>query len=176
MMAIVSRFRGVVIAVAALSAAVGTALMARENRTVEQDRAGIERLHQQDIAATLSDKADQLANLWDSDAVRIQPGYPAEVSKALIVANDKHWEATKGQQKALCGHMEIQDVKIAGDWAFEWAYFSYKGTNAEGKVSIAQGKVMRVLHRQADRSWKFARVMNFTENLASAAPVSHPCE
>src|SRR5215510_551677 len=123
MMAIVSRFRGVVIAVAALGAAVGTALMARENRTVEQDRAGIERLHQQDITATLSDKADQLANLWDKDAVRIQPGRPAEVSKAVIVADDKRWEATKGNQKALCAHMEIQDVKIAGDWAYEWAYF-----------------------------------------------------
>lgn len=67
-MAIVSRFRGVVLAVAALGAAVGTALMARENRTVEQDRAGIERLHQQDIAATLSDKADARANLWDKDS------------------------------------------------------------------------------------------------------------
>ena len=72
-MAIVSRFRGVVIAVAALVAAVGTALMARENRTVEQDRAGIERLHQQDMVATLSDKADELAKLWDNDAVRLAP-------------------------------------------------------------------------------------------------------
>ena len=83
-MATGSRFRGFVVTVAALGAAVGTALMARENRTVEQDRAGIERLHQQDMAATFSDKADG--------------------------------------------------------------------------------------------SWKFARVMNFTEKLASAAPVSHPCE
>src|SRR5215472_4931272 len=107
MMATVSRFRGVVIAVAALGAAVGTALMARENRTEEQDRAGIDRLHQQDIAATLSDRADELANLWDNDAVRIQPGYPAEVSKAVIYANDKRWEASKGKQKTLCGHMEI---------------------------------------------------------------------
>ena len=74
-MAIVRRLRGRVIAVAAPGAAVGTALMARENRTVAQDKAG-----------------------------------------------------------------------------------------------------MRVLRRQADASWKFARVMNFTDNLASAAPVSHPCE
>jgi ketosteroid isomerase-like protein len=175
-MAMISRRTGVVIVVAALSAAVGTVVIARENRTVAQDKAGIERLHQQDIAATLSDKADELANLWDEDAVRIQPGYPAEVGKALIVANDKRWEQTKGKQKALCGHMEIQDVKLAGDWAFEWAYFSYKGSNADGKVSTEQGKVMRVLHRQVDGSWKFARVMNFTENHASAAPVSHPCE
>jgi hypothetical protein len=65
--------------------------------------------------------------LWDNDAVRIQPGHPAEVSKAVIYANDKHWEASKGNQKTLCGEMEIQDLQIAGDWAFEWAYFSYAG-------------------------------------------------
>jgi ketosteroid isomerase-like protein len=174
-MTIVSRFGKVVVTVGVLAAA-GTALMARQNRTVEQDRAGIERLHQQDLAATFSDKADELANLWDNDAVRIQPGRPAEVNKAVIYANDKRWEASKGDQKILRGHMEIQDLQIAGDWAFEWAYFSMKERNPEGKVSTGQGKVMRVLHRQADGSWKFARVMNFPEKLASAAPVSHPCE
>jgi ketosteroid isomerase-like protein len=56
--------------------------------------------------------------------------------------------------------MEIQDLQIAGDWAFEWAYFSYKENTAEGKVSTGQGKVLRVLHRQVDGSWKFARVMS----------------
>ena len=96
-MTVVSRFRKVVVTVGVLGAA-GTALMARQNRTVEQDRAGIERLHQQDLAATFSDKADELANLWDNDAVRIQPGRPAEVSKAVIYANDKRWEASKGDQ------------------------------------------------------------------------------
>ena len=170
-----------------LSAVLVTLLVAQESRSInevivgkkngsEQDRAGIERLHQQDAAATLSDKADELAKLWDNDAVRIQPGHPAEVSKAVIYANDKHWEASKGNQKTLCGEMEIQDLQIAGDWAFEWAYFSYKQNTAEGKVSTGQGKVLRVLHRQVDGSWKFARVMNFTEKLPTDAPVSHPCE
>lgn len=142
----------------------------------EQDIAGIERLYQQDAAATLSDKAEEHAKLWDNDAVRIQPGSPAEVGKAVIYANDKRWEASKGKQKMLCGRMEIQDLQIAGDWAFEWGYFSFKENTAEGKLSTSQGKVFRVLHRQADGSWKFARVMNFMEKLPSAAPVSHPCE
>jgi ketosteroid isomerase-like protein len=174
-MTIASRFRKFVITVAVLGAA-GTVLMACQNRTVEQDKAGIERLHQQDLAATFSDKAHELAKLWDNDAVRIQPGRPAEVGNAVIYANDQRWEASKGNHKTLCGHMEIQDLQIAGDWAFEWGYFSMKESSAEGKVSTGQGKVLRVLHRQADGSWKFARVMNFTENLASAAPVSDPCE
>lgn len=51
-----------------------------------------------------------------------------------------------------------------------------RGRTAESKLSSGQGKVMRLLHRQADGSWRFARVMNFTETLASAAPVPHRCE
>src|SRR5262250_1926565 len=106
-----SRFGTLAISAVVLGAAAGTILMAQETRSIEQDRAGIERLHQQDIAATFSDKADELAKLWDSDAVRIQPGRPAEVGKAVIYANDKRWEASKGKQKTLCGHMEIQDLQ-----------------------------------------------------------------
>src|SRR5260370_16541647 len=150
-----------------------TLLVAQERRSInevivgkkngsEQDRAGIERLHQQDAAATLSDKADELAKLWDNDAVRIQPGHPAEVSKAVIYANDKHWEASKGNQKTLCGEMEIQDLQIAGDWAFEWAYFSYKENTAEGKVSTGQGKVLRVLHRHCHMFGLVARVFRLS--------------
>ena len=184
---ILSRFGKLVISAVALSAAAGAILMAQESHSInevivgkkngsEQDIAGIERLHQQDAAATLSDKADELAELWDNDAVRIQPGSPAEVSKAVIYASDKRWEATKGKQKTLCGRFEIQNLQVAGDWAFEWAYVFLKENNAEGKVSTSQGKVLRVLHRQADGSWKFAWVMGFPEKLPSAAPVSHPCE
>src|SRR5215471_4335645 len=134
-----------------LSAVLVTLLVAQESRSIdevivgkkngsEQDIAGIERLHQQDAAATLSDKADELANLWDSDAVRIQPGRPAEVSKAVIYANDKRWEASKGKHKILCGHMEIQDLQIAGDWAFEWAYFSLKENTPRARCPQARAK------------------------------------
>ena len=56
-----------------------------------QARSGIESPHQQDVAATLSGKADDLAKLWDNDAVRIQPRRPVEIGKAVIHANDKRW-------------------------------------------------------------------------------------
>ena len=113
---ILSGFGKLVISAVTLGAAAAAILVAQESRSIdevivgkkngsEQDRAGIERLHQQDAAATLSDKADELAKLWDNDAVRIQPGHPAEVGKAVTYANDKHWEASKGNQKTLCGEM-----------------------------------------------------------------------
>ena len=101
---ILSRFGKLVISAVALGAAAGAILVAQESRSIEQDRAGIERLHQQDIAATFSDKADELANLWDSDAVRIQPGRPAEVGKAVIYARQTLGSEQRQAKDALWPH------------------------------------------------------------------------
>jgi len=144
-----------------------------KQHTPDKDRAAIETLHRLDVQTTLTDKADELAKLWDADAVRIQPGSPAEVTKAVIYANDKRWEAGNKNSKTLCYKTEIQDIQIAGEWAFEWGYFSYRNS-AEPKAG--RGKVLRVMKRQADGSWKFARVMGFPETNESAAPLSHPCQ
>jgi hypothetical protein len=133
-----NRFVLVSAIVCVLGATAGIALLARENRST-RDRAAIERLHQLDIETTLRDKADELARLCDNDAVRIQPGRPAEIGKAVIYGNDKRWEASTGREKTLRGRSEIQDLQIAGDWAFEWGYFSYK-TSTDGKVAIGQGQ------------------------------------
>ena len=141
----------------------------------EADRAAIERLHQQDKEATLSDSADQLAKLWDKDAVRFLVGRPAEIGAATIYADDKQWEMSAGREHTLCYDNEIQDVQIAGDWAFEWGYGSYK-TSKDGKESIVYGKVMRVMKRQSDGTWRFARVMSLLAPSASAVVLKHPCQ
>jgi hypothetical protein len=121
----------------------------------------------------LSGKANDFAQLWDSEAIRIEPGGPAEIGKATIYADDKREESKPGGGKTLCYRPEMKDLQIAGDWAFEWGYFSYK-ESANSKPG--QGKVLRVIKRQPDDSWKFARVIGFTEPTPYAAPVSQPCE
>jgi ketosteroid isomerase-like protein len=144
-----------------LIASSGVLLMAHSRASRQGDRAGIERLHQEDIEATLSDKADQLEKLWDSEAVRLQAGSQAEVGRATIYANDKRWEADASRGRTLSYKPEFKDLQIAGDWAFEWGYFtaSYKEA-ATGKTVTLHGKHMRILKRQQDGSWKFARVMS----------------
>ena len=102
-----------------LGASVAVVSLAHPNSSAEQARIGIEQLHQLDVEATLSDKADELAKLWDSEAVRIQPGRAAEVGKPEIYANDKRWESKADRPKTLCYKSEIKDVQIVGDWAFE---------------------------------------------------------
>jgi ketosteroid isomerase-like protein len=141
----------------------------------EADRAAIERLHEQDREATLSDSADQLAKLWDNDAVRLPVESPAEIGAAVIYADDKRWEKSSGRERTLCYNMEVQDLQISGDWAYEWGYAS--GKNAKGdRVSIQYAKVMRVMKRQSDGTWRFARVMGLPAPSAAAVVLRHPCQ
>ena len=141
-------------------------------RPAPQDRAAIERLYRQDVEATLSGRADDLAKLWDNDAVRIQPGSAPQIGKAAIYATDKR-EELSGAGQSVCYKPEIKELQLAGDWAFEWGYFSYQQS---ASAEPGRGKVLRVLKRQPDGSWKFARVIGFTENVESAAPMADPCK
>ena len=164
-----------VLATSLLSAGQGTPPKASVRDDSEADRAAIERLHEQDREATLTDSADQLAKLWDKDAVRFTASRPAEIGAAVIYADDKRWEMSSGREHTLCYDMEVQDVQIAGDWAFEWGYFSGKISQG-GKESIIYGKGMRVMKRQSDGSWRFARVMSLLAPSASAVVLKHPCQ
>lgn len=163
------------LATSLLSAGQGAPPKAAARDGSEADRAAIERLHEEDREATLSDSADQLAKLWDKDAVRFLVGRPAEIGAATIYADDKQWEMSAGREHTLCYDNEIQDVQIAGDWAFEWGYFSGK-ISKDNKVSIFYGKGMRVMKRQPDGTWRFARVMSLLAPSASAVVLKHPCQ
>jgi len=169
------RLVGKLLVVTMLVAGTGIALRAR-HPSVKQDLIGIERLHEQDKEATLSDSADQLAKLWDKEAIRFPADRPAEIGAAVIYADDKQWEKSSGRERSLCYDLEIQDIQIAGDWAFEWGYFSGKSAEPAGKVSIFYGKVMRVMKRQPDGTWRFARVMGLLAPSASAVVLKHPCQ
>ena len=76
----------------------------------QQDRMAIERLHQQDIAATLSDDADKLARLWDEEAVRLQSGAPAEIGKETIYSNDQRWQADLHGGRTLSYKPDLKDL------------------------------------------------------------------
>jgi len=116
-----------------------------------------------------------LSKLWDKDAVRFTAGSPAEIGAAVIYADDKRWEMSSGRERTLCYDIEIQDVQIAGGWAFEWGYLSGKSSKG-GTESIFYGKVMRVMKRQSDGTWRFSRVMVLPAPSASAVVLTHPCQ
>lgn len=122
--------------------------------------AGIEKLHQDDIVATLARDVDALTALFDVDAVLLQPGTPPIIGKAAFHDFMQQVLAKSPSVKVVKYVPDIRDIQIAGDLAYEWGYFdaAQKGSDREAPHTV-RAKLLRVMKRQADGSWKFTRVM-----------------
>src|SRR5437667_7691823 len=110
-----------------------------------QDMAGIEKLRQQDIAATLSRDPIALTDLWTDDAVRLSPRQPAEVGKQAIRESNERWSARPGF-KVLSYVPETKLTTMLDGWVVGWRYFRLSYVeSAGGKVKQLRGQVLIVL-------------------------------
>lgn len=154
------RSGAVVIGSVALAAAVlqGCGVPATTSDSYANDMAAIEKLHAQDVAATLSQDASALAELWTDDVVRLEPGKEAEVGKQTLLAAAERNRAALPSFRVLNYVPDIKNVTITSDgWAFEWGYFTASYVeSAGGDEKRIRAKVLRVLRKQADGSWKGA--------------------
>ena len=137
-----------------------------------QDMAGIEKLHTQEIAATLSRDTVALTDLWTDDAVRLIQGRPTEVGKKAIRESNERWSALPGV-KVLSYVPETKDLAILDGWAVEWGYIT--GSYVEspgGEAKQIRGTRLMVLKKMPDGSWKCFRGMGgptFTAPLGGQA-------
>jgi ketosteroid isomerase-like protein len=125
----------------------------------EEDMVGIDKLRQQDIAATLSLDPVALTDLWTDDAVRFSPGQPAEVGKQAIRESNQRWSARPGF-KVLSYVPETTDLTMLDGWAIEWGNFTGSYVeSAGGEEKQIRGNRLMVLKRLPDGSWKYFRGM-----------------
>ena len=147
----------------------GSGQSAGSNATRQADLAGIEKFHQQDIAATLSRDPVALSNLWTDDAVRLGPGRLVAVGKKDIRDSNERWSALSGV-KVLSYVPETKDLTILKGWAIEWGYITGSYVEAPGgEVKQIRGTRLMVLKKMRDGSWKCFRGMGgptFTALLA----------
>ena len=124
------------------------------------DLAAIERLHQEDIAATLSEDQNSLIDIWKEDGVRLEPGRPRVVGKKALQADNEKERAEHPGFRVLSYSPEVKEVQIADRWLFEWDNLEAKSQMPpeESPPLSVHAKALRVLRRQSDGSWKFARV------------------
>jgi uncharacterized protein (TIGR02246 family) len=122
--------------------------------------AGIEKLHKDDITATIARDADALTALWDDDGVLLQPGTPPIVGKEAFRDFMKQALAKSPDVKVVKYVPDIRDIQVAGDVAYEWGYFEAAQRSSEQQAPQSlRAKLLRVMKRQPDGSWKFTRVM-----------------
>ena len=135
----------------------------RSGVTLEQDRAEIEKAHSQDIAATLSRDTAALTELWTDDAVRLGQGEPDDIGKEAIRATNERQKAATPELRVLSYVPETKELTITDGWAFEWRYFTASYVESlGGEEKRVRGKVLLVLKKQPDGSWKCARGMGVT--------------
>ena len=128
-----------------------------------QDMREIERLHQLDIAATLSGDQVALSTGWTDDIVILGQGEEPGIGKQAILETRERRRAALPGFRVVTYAPEIKDVTIADGWAFEWGTFIAGYVEAAGgEEKPLRGKLLRVLKKQADGSWKVAIGMSNT--------------
>ena len=158
------RVNSVAVVVCALTALAGQVLQrpaapAGSQRGRAADLAAIEKVHQQDIAATLSRDPIALTDLWTDDAIRLGAGQ-AEVGKQAIRTSNERQTANKGF-KVLSYVPETKDFTfLDGGWAVEWRTYTASIVVSPGtEAKQVRGTVLVVLKKLPDGSWKAFRGM-----------------
>ena len=146
----------------AFIAGVGIGYFARialQRRAHAADLAAIEKLHQEDVAVTLTQDPKGLVDVWAEDGVRIDPEGPPAIGKQAIGAENDKVHAQYPEFKVLKYAPEIAEIEIADGWAIEVGntVATYRLSAKDEPVSV-NDKGMRLLKRQSDGSWKFALV------------------
>jgi ketosteroid isomerase-like protein len=122
------------------------------------DRAAIEKLRQQDVAATFSRDPVALTAYYTDDAVRLGPVPPAEVGKQVIFESNQRLTANK-DFKVLSYVPEYKElIFLDGGWAVEWRPFTGSFITSPGGAPVhARGMVLIVYKKLLDVNWKCFR-------------------
>ena len=152
------------LAVLALHGGQGRSVSAGRDAGRASDLAAIEKLHQQDMAATVSRDPVALTDLWTDDAIRIGVG-SAEVGKQAIQASNERQTANK-DFKVLSYVPETKELTfLDGGWAVDWRTFTASYLDSpSGQAKQIRGTVLGVLKKLPDGSWKVFRAMGGTES------------
>jgi len=98
--------------------------------------------------------------LWAEDGVTLLPGMAAIEGKKNIAKFMEEVVAKLAGYRVTEQKSEFHSIEVSGDWAFEWGTTYQVVQPPEGKTPIANhGKILLVLHREADREWKLKREM-----------------
>ncbi len=126
----------------------------------EDELKAIRELHAKDIKASKARDFETLLSLWTEDGVLLEPGKKPTVGiNAIRTYMEEHKEASKAYKIKKYEH-RWEEIKIVGDWAFEWGFFDAVAEMiASGEILEQRGKFLRVLRKQKDGSWKVARVI-----------------
>jgi uncharacterized protein (TIGR02246 family) len=129
--------------------------MSRQESTPnEADLRAIDRVREAHSAALNQAGLDAWAAVFSEDAVQMPPNAPANIGRAMIRAWCQAFLNSVRAEFAL----EVAEVRVAGDWAFEkGAYRIRVSPRAGGETFEDTGKYITICQKQANDAWLTAR-------------------
>jgi uncharacterized protein (TIGR02246 family) len=124
------------------------------------DMAAIQKLHETDMAAAKIHDIKTLITLMTDDCILLPPGQePIRGREAIWKFMQE--QLPENQKYEITEYVQhFEEVKIIGEWAYEWATFH--GTyhlKSGGPDLHERSRLFRILHRQPDGSWKVTRAI-----------------
>lgn len=140
------------------------ACQSKKSNKEQEALAGIKELHLKDITASKARDFKTLLSLWTEDGVLLMPGKKPIVGKEALKAYMDEQAKFSQTYKIRKYEHEWEEIKVIGDWAFEWGFFQAEAEIIEGgEITREQGKLLRILRKQKDGSWKAARAIGLYE-------------
>ena len=125
--------------------------------SIENDLRAIEAINQRDVQFALANDAEMMISQWTDDFVMLPPASPILHGRSVIAKAFQGVESPEIVEYVL----DIQEVKVLADHAYQWGTYHYTMRPREGGETVrASGKLMRILQRQPDGSWKIYRGMS----------------
>lgn len=128
------------------------------------DIAAMEKLYQQDIAATFALDPVALTEMSTDDAVFVDPIPPAAVGKQAMRERADRLTANK-EVKVLSYVPEYQEmIFLDGGWEVEWRPYTVSVVTSPGGPPVQlRGRVLGVHKKMPDGSWKGFRGAGITD-------------
>jgi uncharacterized protein (TIGR02246 family) len=126
----------------------------------DEGRREIDAFNKKYIAAHLRMDNTAVMSMWAEDGTSLLPATDPMIGKEAI---GKFMDEVTGKMPGY--HMQKMDVdfqgiEVSGDWASEWAEEHQVVQPPPGRRVIdSYGKLLLVLHREADGNWRITREM-----------------
>ncbi len=124
------------------------------------DQAGIRKLQERDIAASIASDVDALLALWTDDGVLLAPGQAPISGKDKLRAFYEKYRDAMASTEVLGYEDQWQEVRILGDYAYQWGQIHSRRRTGQSKQEVSDVvNAMRILKRGEDGSWRVARAI-----------------
>ena len=121
---------------------------------MSEDERAIRSLIETWMTATQAGDYARVLSLMTDDVVFLVPGQPPFGKEAFAT----NAQALKGIR--IDGKSDIQEIIVAGDWAFSRAHLVVAMTPPNGEVMRRSGHTLTIFRKQRDGRWLLARDAN----------------